>query len=489
MRLRRSYDLAVLGGGTAGLVAAIGAARIGARTILFERERTGGDCLWTGCVPSKSLLAAAAAAQDARTADRVGLEPSEPRIDFARVMAHVHGARATIEPHDSPERLRREGVEVVAEDAHFLEPGWLEAGGRRVRYVSALIATGSRPQLPPVEGLDAGRALTNETVWDLTELPRRLAILGGGPIGCELGQAFARLGSEVTIVEQQPALLASEEPEAGRLLGEPLAAEGVGVLTGRRVERVAFEGEGGRLELDGRGEDEDGGGPVAFDRLLVATGRAPDTAGLGLEAVEVKTTDAGAVRVDERLRTTGKRIFAAGDVTGGPQFTHLAAHQAGMVVSNALFRTRRSAPAATSVPWVIFTDPEIARVGLTEAQAREREGEAAGAQRFDHDGLDRAVAAGAPHGFAKLVTGPRGRLLGATLAGPASGESIAGLAAVVARGGRVRDVFATIHPYPTFSEAASRAAGEYLGERYVTTRNRRLARSVLAPLRALGRLG
>ncbi len=478
--MSRPYDLAILGGGTAGLVAAVGAARIGARTILFERDRTGGDCLWSGCVPSKSLLAAAALAQDARSADRVGLEPSEPGIDFTRVMEHVHAARRTIAPHDSPERLRREGVEVVAEAARFVAPGWLEAGGRRVRYVSALIATGSRPLTPPVEGLDPERALTNETVWDLTELPRRLAILGGGPIGCELGQAFARLGSEVTIVEQAPALLPREEPEAGRLLAERLVTEGVSVLAGRRVQRVAYDGRGGRLELDRAGE------PVAFDRLLVATGRAPETSGLGLAAVCVESDAAGAVRVDERLRTTGRRIFAAGDVTGGAQLTHLAAHQAGVVVSNALFRTRRRAP-ERAVPSVVFTDPEIARVGLTEADARDHDGEEVDAQRFDHDQLDRAITAGLPHGFAKLVTGRRGRLLGATLAGPASGESIAGLAAVIARGGAVRDVFATVHPYPTFSEAAHRAAGEYLSARYVNARNRRLARAVLGALRVAGR--
>ena len=475
-RRLRPYDLAVIGGGTAGLVAAIGAARIGARTILFEGERTGGDCLWGGCVPSKSLLAAAGAAYGPRTADRVGIEPFEPPVDFARVMAHVHGARGAIAPHDSPERLRKEGVEVVEHTARFLGPGRLEAGGRVVRYVSALIATGSRPLVPEIEGLDPARVLTTETVWDLSALPRRLAILGGGPVGCELGQAFARLSSEVTIVEAESTLLPGEEPEAGRLLAERLAAEGVDVRTGRSVERAAFNGEGGRIELAGRDA------AVAFDHVLVAAGRSPVTADLGLEAVGVETDRAGAVRVDEHMRTAGRRIFAAGDVTGG-QFTHLAAHQAGVVVANALFRIRRRAP--TTVPGVVFTDPEIARVGLTEAQARARGG---GAHRFDHTELDRAITAGVTDGFAKLVTGPRGRLLGATLAGPASGESIAALAAVVARGGRVRDILATVHPYPTFSEAAGWAAGEYLTARHLTARNRRLARAALAPLRALARL-
>ena len=475
-RLSRPYDLAILGGGTAGLVAAIGAARVGARTILFERERTGGDCLWSGCVPSKSLLAAAADAHLARAGGHAGSHPSEPGSDFARALAHVHGARAAIAPHDSPERLRSEGVEVIEQPVRFTGPGRLEAGGRCVRYVSALIATGSRPLVPPIEGLDPARALTNETIWDLSELPRRLAILGGGPIGCELGQAFARLGSEVTIVEREPALLPREEPEASRLLAARLAAEGIDVRSGRRVERVRWNGEGGRIELAGSDE------AVAFDRLLVAAGRSPATAELGLEAVGVEIDRAGAVRVDERLRTTGRRIFAAGDVVGG-QFTHLAAHQAGVVVSNALFRTRRRAP--RTVPGVVFTDPEIARVGLTEAQARADGGSA---QRFDHSELDRAVTAGVTDGFAKLVTDRRGRLLGATLAGPASGESIAGLGAVIARGGRVRDVLATVHPYPTFSEAASRAAGEYLSARHLTARNRRLARAALLPLRALGRL-
>ncbi len=478
--MSRRYDLIVIGGGTAGLVAAVIAAGVGARVVLIERERTGGDCLWTGCVPSKSLLAAADLAHRMRTAGAVGLEPVEPRIDFPRVMGHVDGARRTIEPHDSPERLRRDGVEVVHGAARFTAPGRVEVDGRVIAYRAALLATGSRPVVPPVEGLADARPLSSETVWDLRELPGRLVVLGGGPIGCELGQAFARLGSDVTLVEQGDRLLEKEEPEASRLVAERLAAEGVRVLTGAGAARL----EDRAVLVRGAGGAET---PVAFDRIIAATGRRPETAGLGLEAVGVQLDEGGAVRVDERLRTTGRGIFAAGDVTGALPFTHVAAYHARIAVVNALFLTRRKVE-YSAVPWVTFTDPEVARVGLTEAQARERYGAKTTVATHDYAELDRAIAAGQPYGFAKLVGDRRGRLVGATVAAPAGGEAIAELAATVRRGGKIGDLSEAVHAYPTFAEGPARAADDHLSTRYFNARVRAVTRPLLAGLRVASRV-
>ncbi|HEV2753926.1 MAG TPA: FAD-dependent oxidoreductase, partial [Solirubrobacteraceae bacterium] len=314
MSRARRRDLVVVGGGSAGLVGALTAARLGARVTLVERERTGGECLWTGCVPSKSLLAAAELAHRMRTASAVGLEPVQPRIDFARVMGHVRDAQARIEPHDSPERLRGEGVEVVTGHARFVEPGRLAVDGRDVAYRAALVATGSRPALPPVEGLGGEALLTTDTVWSLDALPERLVVLGGGPVGCELAQAFARLGSRVALVEMGDGLLPAEEPEAGALLAQRLRDEGVDVRVGVRAERL----EDGHLVLAGRT-----GAPerLPADRVLVATGRRPATDDMGLEAIGVRTGEDGAVQVDDRLSTTARGVYAAGDVTGLLPFT------------------------------------------------------------------------------------------------------------------------------------------------------------------------
>jgi pyruvate/2-oxoglutarate dehydrogenase complex dihydrolipoamide dehydrogenase (E3) component len=477
------HDLVILGGGTAGLVAALGAAGVGARVALVERrEQTGGDCLWTGCVPSKSLIAAADLAHRMRCAPAVGLAAVEPEIDFARVMAHVHGARRRIEPQDSVERLRAEGVEVVHGRGRFAGPRLLVVDDRReLRFRTALIATGSEPEIPPVEGLREAGPLTNETVWDLAELPGRLVVLGGGPVGCELGQAFARLGSRVTIVEQGGGLLAQEEPEARDLVAARLKAEGVDVRTSTEALRVeAGGGPRRRLVLAGHGREE----AVAFDRILVATGRRPVTAGLGLEAAGVEVDERGAVRVDATLRTSARGVFAAGDVTGSLPFTHVAGNQGRNVVGNALFHGRRRF-SSRAVPWVTFTDPEVGRVGLTERQARERFGDAVTVARSDYSDLDRAITSGAPYGFAKLVAGPRGRLLGATVAAPSGGETIDALVPRVGAGDRLAEVSRQIHAYPTLAEGPARAADDHLRERWFTPRVRRVTRPVLGVLRAV----
>jgi pyruvate/2-oxoglutarate dehydrogenase complex dihydrolipoamide dehydrogenase (E3) component len=476
------YDLVVLGGGTGGLVSSLIASGVGARVALIERERTGGDCLWTGCVPSKSLIAAAGLAHRMRNADSVGLTPVEPEIDFARVMDHVWGTIRTIEPHDSPERLRAAGIEVIRASGRFTGPGTIQAGERERRFRAAIIATGSRPSVPPIPGLTEADPLSTDTLWDLRELPDRLVVLGGGPIGCELGQAFARLGSQVTLVEVVDRLLAREDPRASQLIASRLTVDGVDVRVGRRASDVRAASDGGHeLVLDG----PDGPETVPFDRILLATGRSPRTDGLGLDTVDVRVDERGAVLVDRRLRTSARGIYAVGDVTGLLPFTHVAAHHARIAAPNALFHARTEISGA--LPWVTFTDPEVARVGLTESDARERWGDRVVIAESDYHDLDRAITSGEAYGFAKLVGDPRGRLVGATVAAPASGEAIAELTAWVTRREKLDAVSRTVHAYPTLAEGPARAADDYLASRYSTARFRALTRPLLATLRVLER--
>ncbi|MGD9735981.1 MAG: NAD(P)/FAD-dependent oxidoreductase [Solirubrobacterales bacterium] len=476
--MSRRYDLVIVGGGTGGLVSALVAAAVGARVALVESERTGGDCLWTGCVPSKSLIAAADLAHRMRHADAVGLQPVDPAIDFTRVMDHVRRSIETIEPHDSPTRLRDAGIEVIHARGRFTAPGVLDVAGRQLRWRTAIIATGSRPSVPAIPGLAAAEPLTSDTVWDLRELPTRLIVLGGGPIGCELGQAFARLGSHVTLLEVADRLLPREEPRASELVASRLIADGVDLRLGHRVAAVDSANE---LIVDGpHGRTE-----VSFDRILVAAGRAPRTDELGLDSVGVAVAPDGTVVVDERLRTSNPRIYAVGDVTGLLAFTHVAAHHARVATPNALFHLRTKVSQA--LPAVTFTDPEVARVGLTEAQARRRWGEKVTVAHSDYAELDRAITAGEPHGFATLVGDPRGRLVGATVAAPDGGESIAELTAWLSQGAKIDAVSQAVHAYPTFAEGAARAADQHIAARYATPRVRRITRGILRALRAIER--
>jgi pyruvate/2-oxoglutarate dehydrogenase complex dihydrolipoamide dehydrogenase (E3) component len=478
--MKSRYDLVVLGGGTAGLIASLYAARAGARVALIEQARQpGGDCLFTGCVPSKSLIASARRAHEMRTAARLGLEPLEPRIDFARVMERIQEVIRQAGVRDNAEHLEAEGVEVIRAVGRFARPGVVEADGRELPFRAAIIATGSRPALPPIPGLAEAEPLTTETLWNLRELPPRLAVLGGGATGCELGQAFARLGSSVQIVEAAPVLLPREDPEAGRFLADALAGEEV---------RVHVEAPATRLEPAGGGAGALVAGErrIEYDRLLVALGRRPAGDGVGLENVGVEVDERGFVKVDARMRTTGDRIWAAGDALNRMCYTHVAGHQGLTAMANALFRARRSFDYA-EVPRVVFTEPEVASIGMSEAEARERLGRDPLVLRHDYAESDRALTAGDAHGFAKLVTGRRGRLLGATLVAPAAGESIAELAALVRRGGTAADLSQAIHAYPTYTEGPARAAELWWTHRYLNPRGRRLLRPLLALLRAIDR--
>jgi pyruvate/2-oxoglutarate dehydrogenase complex dihydrolipoamide dehydrogenase (E3) component len=483
--MKPDVDLAVLGGGTAGLSAAVVAAELGARVALVERERTGGDCLWTGCVPSKSLIESAGLAHRMRHAEDLGLTPVPFEVDLGAVLDRVRAVQARIQPHDSPERLAALGVEVVADSARFLAPRrlGLAGSGRKLTARAVLVATGSQPLLPPIEGLAEAEPLTTDTVWDAKALPERLVVLGGGPVGCELSQAFARLGSKVTIVEMAERLLPSEDPEAGQLLADRFAAEGVAVHTNSPCIAVTRDQSGVRLAL----RTPTGEVTVEGDELLVALGRRPRTAGLGLDTAGIRTGPDGSVAVDRRMRTSARGVYAAGDVTAKLPFTHVAAYQAGVAALNALLPVRRSV-SYRAVPYAVFTDPEVAHVGLNEQRARERWGARTVVARHDYRDVDRAVTAATPYGFAKLVGDPKGRLVGATVAAPAAGEVIGELAALVSRKAGVGDVFKTVHPYPTFALGAAMAGAAHLRARFLTDRTRRIVKPLLGVLRSASRV-
>lgn len=441
------YDLVVIGGGTAGILAARTAAVFGATVALIEADRPGGDCLWTGCVPSKALIAAAGAAHRMRTGGP-GVAPAEPKIDFSAVMSHVHAAIAHIEPDDSAQALESAGVEVIAGRAAFTGPREVAVDDRRLPFHHAVIATGTTPYLPPIPGLSDAAPLTSDTIWQLTALPGRMAVLGGGPIGCELGQALARLGTEVTILEAADRLLPREEPEASTNLAARLHSEGVRVLTGATVNGI----RGSSAAITVAATAADGAVTAEADRILVATGRRPVTSGLGLDRAGVRTDPRGYVVTDRRLRTSNRHIYAAGDVTGAPAFTHIAAVHGNIAATNAALGPLRSVQ-HDRMPWVTFTDPEIAHCGLTEAQARERHGSRVQIRRLYHTHLDRAVTEAATDGFTQVILDPSGHVLGATIVAPRAGEMITELARLTASRGRLRELASVVHPYPSWSQA------------------------------------
>jgi len=434
-------DLCVIGAGSGGLSVAAGAAQMGAAVVLIEKHLMGGDCLNTGCVPSKALLAAAHAAQAQRSGGRFGVAPVEPRVDFVQVMAHVHGVIGAIAPHDSVARFEGLGCTIIQAAARFTGPGEVEAGGQRVAARRFIIATGSRAALPPIPGLAETPHLTNETLFGLRELPRHLAVIGGGPIGLEMAQAFRRLGSQVTVLERTT-ILPKDEPEAVAVLRAALAAEGVRIIEGAAITRV----DPGCIAL--------ADGTLEPSHILVAAGRQAVVDGLGLDAAGIAFTPQG-ITVDAALRTTNPRAFAIGDCAGGPQFTHIAGAHAGVVIRRALF----GLPAKMdyrALPWVTYTDPELAHAGLTEAQAP---GCKTLLQPFS--GNDRAQAEGVSEGLIKLVLSPRGVILGATIIGPGAGEMISLWGLAIQQRMKIGAIAEVTFPYPTLAEIGRRAAGAW----------------------------
>ncbi len=438
-----AWDLLVLGGGTAGIVGAKTAASLGASVLLVEQARPGGDCLWTGCVPSKALLSAAHSAAAARGAKRHGIHVDSVRVDFGEVMVEVHAAIADIAPVDSADALHEAGVRVATGTARFTGPGAARVGEVPVSFRQALIATGARPALPDLPGLAAARPRTSETIWELTSLPGRLLVVGGGSVGCELGQAFARLGSAVTLVEAGPRLLPHEDADAAALVLRALRADGADVRVDTVIERV-----------DESAVTLGDGSAIEFDVVLVCTGRVPRTERLGLDTVDVELDATGHVVVDAHLQAADRHVWAAGDVTARSRFTHTAGVHASIAASNAVLGLRRSIGPGTP-PRVTFTQPEVAAVGVGAAQA-ERDGLTV--RQVEHEDVDRAVAERHVAGFSRLVLDGKGRIVGATIVGPRAGESLGEAALAVQQGVRARDLAGTVHAYPTYSDGIWNAA-------------------------------
>ena len=446
-------DIAVIGGGSGGLSVAAGAVQMGASVVLVEKAKMGGDCLNYGCVPSKALIAAGEAAETARTAAKFGVDAGEPEIDFARVNAHVHDVIASIAPHDSVERFEGLGVKVIQAAGRFADRSTLVAGDYRIRARRFVVATGSSPFVPPIPGIDDVPYLTNETVFDLTERPGHLVVVGGGPIGIEMAQAHRRLGSRVTVIEGF-SIMGKDDPDAVDVVRKRLVAEGIEILENAKAENVAAGGPGVVVTVSSDGEER----TIEGTHLLMAVGRRANLSGLGLEEAGIEYKPQG-IEVDDRLRTSNRKVFAIGDAAGGYQFTHMAGYHAGIVIRNALFNLPSKVD-YKAVPWVTYTDPELAHVGKTEAEAKKDSGDAS-AVTFDFAENDRARAERATEGFIKAVVGKRGRILGATIVGRHAGELILPWVLAVQKGLKMSDMAGIIAPYPTLGEVSKRVAGAY----------------------------
>jgi pyruvate/2-oxoglutarate dehydrogenase complex dihydrolipoamide dehydrogenase (E3) component len=442
------YNMVAVGGGTAGLVCAAGAAILGGRSALIERDLLGGDCLNTGCVPSKALIRSARAASDVARAHEWGVRVVGAEVDFAAVMERVRELRAAIGHHDSAQRFKDLGVDVYFGAARFAGRDRVEVAGQTLRFARGVVATGARALVPPIPGLAEAGYLTHETVFNLTERPERLLIIGGGPVGVELAQSFARLGSRVTVVEMMPRFLEREDPDAVKVLRASLDRDGVDIRVATRV--GAVDGKCVTLQSDS-GEET-----VHADAILVGAGRAPNVEGLGLAAAGVEFTKHG-VTVDDRLRTSNKKIYAAGDVALRLKFTHTAEAAARIILQNALFPGRAKLSALT-VPWCTYTSPEIAHVGMCEKDARDR-GIEVQTLRVDFEDLDRAIVDGETEGFVKLhVKRGSDKIVGGTIVAEHAGEMIGEITLAIVAGLGLGTLASVIHPYPTQAEAIRKAA-------------------------------
>jgi pyruvate/2-oxoglutarate dehydrogenase complex dihydrolipoamide dehydrogenase (E3) component len=467
-------DLCVIGAGSGGLSVAAAGAQFGVPVVLIEKGRMGGDCLNYGCVPSKALLAAGKRAEAVRTASNFGIDVIEAQIDHRGVHDHVHGVIAAIAPNDSIERITGLGVRVIQASASFLDKFTVEAGRVLVRARRFVIATGSMPTIPPIPGLDEVPYFTNETIFDVSERTQHLMVLGGGPVGLELAQAHRMLGSHVTVFDTAN-FLASEDQDAVGVLIKRLADTQVVLHPNTRVERVERSVQGISVHFMENGE------PVILKgtHLLVATGRKPNLKSLSLERAGVTYTDDG-IKVNEQLRTTNRRIYAIGDVVGGPQFTHLANYHAGIVIRNALFRLKPDA-SAVNIPRVVYTAPELAQIGMTEAEARKRYRRIR-LYRWPYADNDRAQCERETEGFIKVVTRPDGTILGCTIVGAEAGELLQLWVVAMAKDIKLGDITSFVLPYPTLSELSKRVAYTY----YLPTLTRSWLRSIIGLLRRFG---
>jgi pyruvate/2-oxoglutarate dehydrogenase complex dihydrolipoamide dehydrogenase (E3) component/uncharacterized membrane protein YdjX (TVP38/TMEM64 family) len=459
---RFDRNLVVIGAGSAGLVAAYIAAAVKAKVTLIEKQRMGGDCLNTGCVPSKALIRTAKLLSQIARSSEFGVRKATAEFDFADAMERVQKVIRTVAPHDSAERYTRLGVEVIEGEARIVSPWAVNvrtaAGTRMLSTRAIVVATGARPFVPPIPGLEAVDYLTSDNIWELRDLPRRLVVLGGGPIGCELAQTFARFGSRVIQVEMMPRLLSREDPEVSDFIARRFRDEGIDLRLGYQVKRILVENGEKILVAEHQGQEI----RIPFDRILVAVGRIANTEGYGLEELGIATTKSRTVETDEFLRTIYPNIYVCGDAAGPFQFTHTAAHQAWYASVNALFGVFRKFRADYRViPWATFTDPEVARVGLNEQEAEAR-GIRYEISRYGIDDLDRAITDGVPHGFVKVLSVPgKDRILGVTLVGEHAADLIAEFVLAMKHGLGLNKILGTIHIYPTLAEANKYAAGAW----------------------------
>jgi pyruvate/2-oxoglutarate dehydrogenase complex dihydrolipoamide dehydrogenase (E3) component len=458
-------DICVIGAGSGGLSVAAGAAQMGASTVLIERGVMGGDCLNYGCVPSKSMIAAGRAADTIRHAGRFGVNGHEPEIDFGRVHDHIHGVIAAIAPNDSVERFEGLGVKVIQADARFTSPDTVEAGGTTIKARRFVLATGSRASNPPIPGLADVPFLTNETIFERKAAPEHLIVIGGGPIGVEMAQAHRRLGAAITVL-QKGSILPKDDPDLVAVVRDRLTAEGVDLREDADIASVQRHGNGIAAVLAD-------GTRIEGSDLLVAAGRQANVDGLGLEAAGIEFSSKG-VKTDARLRTTNRRVFAVGDVAGGPQFTHIAGYHAGIVIRNILFRLPAKVD-YSALPWVTYTDPELAHAGLTESQAREAHKDIR-VLTWNFEENDRAQAEREVEGKVKVLTLPNGRILGASIVGPHAGELIQVWCLAISQKLKIGAIASMIAPYPTLGEASKRAAGAFYTPKLFSGRTRGLVR-------------
>lgn len=452
---RFDYNMVVIGAGSAGLVSAYIAAAVKAKVALIEKHKMGGDCLNTGCVPSKALIRSAKIFNYFKRSNEFGIDSLTPKVDFAKVMERVKTVVKEVEPHDSVARYTSLGVECIQGEAKIRSPYEIEVNGKTLTTKNIVVATGASPLVPPIPGLSEVKFLTSDNVWNLRELPQRLIVLGGGPIGCELAQSFARFGSQVSLVEMAPRIMAREDEDVSKLVTEKFQHEGISVLISHKALRV----ESGEkvLVCEFQGKEV----RIPFDEILVALGRKANVKGFGLEDLKVEISNRGTIVADEFLRTTNFRnIYVCGDVTGPYQFTHTASHQAWYVAVNALFSPFKKYKVDYRViPWCTFTDPEVARVGLNEQEAKEKNISYQVSQ-YGIDDLDRAIAEGEAHGFVKALTVPGSdKILGVTIVGDHAGDIIAEFVAAMKHGFGLNKILGTIHIYPTLAEANKYAAG------------------------------
>ncbi len=465
-------DICVIGAGSGGLSVAAGASQMGANVVLIERHKMGGDCLNYGCVPSKALIAAGHTAHIMRESDRFGVKSVVPEVDYAQLRDHVRGVIAAIEPNDSMERFTGLGVNVIEGEGRFTGPNEVEVDGQRIQARRFVIATGSAAMVPPIPGLDTIPYLTNETVFELDTRPEHLIVIGGGPIGAELAQAHRRLGAAVTVVEMFD-FLGKDDPELTEIVHRQFTADGVDIKAQTAVTAIERDGDNIVVVTEKDGQQD----RIVGSHLLIAAGRLPNLDGLNLESAGVAYNRKG-IEVDARLRTTNKKIFAIGDIAGPYQFTHMAGYHAGIVIRNILFKL----PAKVdyrAVPWVTYTDPELAHVGMTEAQAKESQPSDFNILRWPFHENDRAQAERETEGLIKVVTSKRGKVLGATIVGPRAGELLMPWVMAVSGKQKIGTMAGLIAPYPTLGEVSKRAAGSYYTPSLFSERTKKIVRFLL----------